>query len=42
VQVTPAIVIRDVFYADYIQLIVYRDLKDEYSLTDATNLGRQP
>ncbi|XP_065908685.1 cystatin-B-like [Dysidea avara] len=42
VQVTPAIAIRDVFYADYIQLVVYHDLKNEYSLTDATDLGRQP
>jgi len=42
VQVTPSFTIRDVLYADYIQLMVYCDLKDEYSLTDVTDLGRQP
>lgn len=42
VQVTPFIYIRDVPYADFIQLIVYRDITNEFSLTDATNLGRLP
>ena len=32
------IMIRDVPYTDIVQLVVYRNLQDEYSLTEAENL----
>jgi len=33
--------IRDVPYAGIVQLVVYRNLQFEFSLTDAANLGQQ-
>ncbi|XP_065907143.1 cystatin-A-like [Dysidea avara] len=41
VQTTPMVMIRDVPYADIVQLDVYRNLQFEYSLTDATSLGQK-
>jgi len=36
------IMIRDVPYTDIVQLVIYCNLQDEYSLTEAENLGQQP
>ena len=41
-QTTPMIMIRDVPYTDIVQLVIYRNLQDEYSLTEAENLGQPP
>jgi len=33
--------IRGAPHADFVQLVVYRNLQDEFSLTDAEPLGQQ-
>jgi len=42
VQVTPVFLIMGKPYAGFIQLIVYRNLEDKLTLTEATNLGGLP